>query len=110
MHFNIDQALNEMTPEPWDLTLTIDGVVYTTKPLETGDLHKLQYAEKVGLDYQRALVKGLFADALPDVMNWDAARVANVVAAIVGYQQGRLLKNTQAIAVKVATAVATGSK
>ncbi len=102
MHFNIDEEMTALMPEPWDLKLTVGGVVRNVRPLEVADLQKLQYAEKMGEAYIRSLVADYFGEPVESIANVELMTLGGAIAAISGYQQARLSKHSNAIAAKVA--------
>lgn len=106
MEFDLDNALAALTGQPWDLSLKIGGKPYATRPLQVADLDRLIDMEGKGRTYQNGVLLDLFADPKPPVEAWDAAVISHVVAAVMGYQQGRLRKNSTAVATQVAIAAA----
>lgn len=99
MHFNIDNAIAEVDAQPWDFYVTIGGIAYTTRPIKVGDVDRLASLESRPAAEQRAAVLDLFEGTPPPPVNeWPGGVIVHLLAAIVGYQRSRLLKNVRAVA------------
>jgi hypothetical protein len=102
MKYDIDSALSRVDGQPWELSLTLGGRDYPTRPLTIGDIDGLPAMNSLHLSQQRAAIADLFAEPKPVLAEAEPARLAAIVSAIIGYQQARAAKNSRAIAAEVA--------
>jgi hypothetical protein len=113
MNYDIDNAIEKVTGQPWELTLTVGGKQYSVRPLQVADVDRLGQMSGTTRREQDLVVQDLFAPVgglgdgpLPDVSAWTPTQISHVVSAVIGYQRGRVLKNCQAVASELATATA----
>jgi hypothetical protein len=104
MKYDIDNAMQSTASQPWDLKLTIGGNEWPIRPLQVADLDRLGRLGDFTRDRQNEVVGDLFADPKPAVSAWAPQILSHIVAAVLGYQRGRVLKNCHAVASEVATA------
>jgi len=104
MHYDIDNAIAKISGIPWELELAIDGKNWAVRPLQVADVDRLGQIGAQSREGQNETVRDLFVSPAPPVEDWSPAIVSHVVAAVLGYQRGRILKNSQAVVTEVATA------
>ena len=92
MQINLDEIL-----EPWNLTFTIRGKEYQTRPMELKDLAKIVAVDKKDAQGNLAIVKSFFVGEAPD-LEGDADCTAAIVSAIYKYFELRKSKNAEAVA------------
>lgn len=110
MKFSVDDTVTmlgaDMTPEPWDLELGMDGQDFKVRPLTPADVQRLRRLEAIGVPEaeQREVIRSMFEDPKPKDEQLSAERMTAVFVRMVGYQQGRLQKNLQAVVAQTAAA------
>ncbi len=104
MQYDIDNAIEQVGGQAWDLKLKIGGLEWAVRPLQVADVDRLGQMGAQTRDQQLAAVRELFLEPGPSVQGWTSTQISHVVAAVIGYQRGRVLKNCQAVAAQVATA------
>lgn len=94
---SIDQQVGQLLP--WDLTLTIDGQPYQTKPPTIGALSILQDASDesrgVKLETLIGVIESLF-HIKPAVRDWPLDKLFAVVEAVMSYWATRVKKTPTA--------------
>lgn len=103
MNVNLDSALAALLP--WDLTLTINGVAYRTRPLTVAQVGALEQFGALKPDQALRFLADLFADPKPDVSAWNAEQLQAVPLAIVEYFKEQTRKNSPRIAALVQAAM-----
>lgn len=110
MKFSIDETVRQLTqdmmPDPWDLQLTIGEEDFRVRPLTPGDIARLRQVEGGQLpepDVRRIILE-LFEDPKPREGELTGDRLTAILVRVVGYQQGRLSKNLQAVVAQTAAA------
>ncbi|MGB7157121.1 MAG: hypothetical protein WBD40_03580 [Tepidisphaeraceae bacterium] len=105
MQINLDLNAAVAQFQPWDLSVTVDGKSYATKPLTLAD-RQILATSTASL---RAVVPTLLneppAAGPADVASWSEEVCAAVVAAVITYRDELSRKNSQAVATLVATAM-----
>lgn len=106
MEYDLDKALERVSE--WDFSLRTDGVVYPVRPLNLVDQRRLRQVNGAAPTPEDiSFVTALFASAAPPLADapWRDKHWANAIAAILAYCQGITIKNSQAVATEVATAM-----
>ena len=97
MELDLDQILEKQVL-PWDLTIKMKGVTYTTRPLILADVASLQKVisnSDKNADGAKAVVASLFVDPKPDVGAWTMDQTVGAVKAILSYWQRSSEKNSR---------------
>lgn len=97
MNVNIDQIIDELMP--WDLSLTVGGVVCRTRPLVLADLLRIQavFGQHTDEAQAAALLADFFVDPRPDVKSWGIEKLLAALTAIGDYARSRAEKNSGSI-------------
>lgn len=111
MEFDLSNAIAQTTLDPWDFVLNVGGVKYPTRPLSVADVDALRALPRADDATQRVMILGLFdGEKRPPIDTWDSGTTGAAIAAIIAYQRGRLIKNSQAVAKQVFAAVTEQTK